>query len=82
MQQARWVRRADRMARSAAKAEIGIRLRIRPVRAEYEHVNAEHAEHRVHGTAAVTGSFNEHVRIYRAPRQRVGAATGGQALAM
>jgi hypothetical protein len=31
MQQPRWVRRADRMARSAAKAEIGIRLRIRPV---------------------------------------------------
>ena len=82
VQQPRGVRRADRMAGSVAKAKIGMRLRIRPVGAEYERVNAEHAEHGVHGTAAVTGSLNEHVRIDHTPCQRVGAATGGQALAM
>ena len=70
------------MAGSVAKAKIGVRLRIRPVRAKYEHVNAEHAEHGVDSTVAVAGCFNEHARIDHTARQRVGAATGGQALTM
>jgi len=31
VKQPRWVRLADRMAGGAAKAEIGMRLRVRPV---------------------------------------------------
>ena len=70
------------MAGSAAKAEIGMRLRIWPIGAKYEHVDAEHAEYGVHGTAAVAGRLHEDARIHRAPRERVGAAAGSQALAV
>ena len=70
------------MAGSVTEAKIGVRLRIRPVRAEYEHVNAEHTQHGVDGTVAVAGRFDEHVRVDHTPRQRVGPAAGGQALAV
>jgi hypothetical protein len=65
------------MVGSVAKAKIGMRLRVRPVRAKYEQVNAEHADYGVHGTVAVAGCFNEHAPIDRTPRQRVSAAAGG-----
>ena len=70
------------MAGSVAEAEIGVRLRVGPVRAKYEHVNAEHTQDGVDGTVAIAGRFDEHVRIDHTPRQRVGAATGGQTLAV
>ena len=61
---------------------MGVRLRIRPVRAKYEHVNAEHTQHGVDSPVPVAGCFDEHVRIDHTPGQRVGPAAGGLALAM
>jgi hypothetical protein len=65
------------MAGSLAEADNGVRLRVRPVRAKYEHVNSEHTEHRVDSAAAVAGGFDEHTLIDYPPRQRVSSATGG-----
>ena len=82
VKQPRRVCHADRMAGGVAEAKIGVWLRIRPVRAKDEHVNAEHAEYGVDSAVAVAGCFDEHPRIDHTPRQRVGSAAGGQALAM
>ena len=70
------------MAGSVAKAQIGMRLRIRPIRAKYQHVNAEHTKYGVDSTVAVAGYVNERARIGHTPRQRTGAAARGKALAM
>jgi len=51
------------MAGCIAKAKPGMRLRIRPIRAKYEHIDAEHAEYGVNSTVAVAGRFNEYPRI-------------------
>jgi hypothetical protein len=72
----------DRIAGGAAEAKIGMGLRIWPVGAKYEHVNAEHTEYGVDSAIAIAGCFDEQVRIDHTPRQRVGSATGGQALAV
>src|SRR5215475_5518480 len=73
---------ADGLAGGAAEAEIGVWLRIRAVRAEHEHVDAEHAQDGVDGAAAVAGGLDEHERIDHAPGQRAVPAAGGHALAV
>src|SRR6266516_6109635 len=57
---------ADRMARCLAEATIGAGLRVRPVRAVYHHVDAEHAEYGIYATHPLTGRFDVSARIDRA----------------
>jgi hypothetical protein len=82
MKQPGRVRHTDGVAGGLAQAGVGVRFRVRPIRAEYQHVDPEHPEHGIDGTAAVAGRFDEHARIDHASRQRVGTAAGGQALAV
>ncbi len=70
------------MAGCIAKANTGMRLRIRPIGAKYEHIDAEHAKDGVDSTVAVAGCFKEHLRIDSTTCQWVGSAAGSQALAM
>jgi hypothetical protein len=76
------VRFPDGVVGRLAQAGVEVGLCVRPVRAEYQHVDAEHPEYGVDAAAAVAGCFDEHAGIDQPPRQRVGTAAGRQSLAV